>query len=359
MDGVIATGMAKDPDNRYATTVELADAAHDAITTPLAPPSEPTLLDDAAPTTPATEPATEPAPVPTAPPTIAAQDQTPPPDNVHASGLTRQRPPLEVPTHRPELSAELPPTSPSWPWWRRKAVLISAAFIVTVVATVLVVTLASTGNHPASQTSQTSQSALPDAATLLKQSAQTMRDVKSAHVELTVQGKIEHPPIKMLSGDLTNVPAVAAKGHTKVTMGGDEVDADFVELDGTLYAALDPNTWNNFGPASNLYDMSLILNPDTGLANILSNFADPKASSRETINGVQTVKITGQVSADTVNKIFPQIATTGNVPSTVWIQENGNHDLVQIRLEPSSGNSLQMTLSKWNEPVSVEKPPGV
>src|SRR6201998_1471809 len=50
IDAVIATGMAKDPDNRYATTVELADAAHDAITTPLAPPSEPTpaatLLDE-------------------------------------------------------------------------------------------------------------------------------------------------------------------------------------------------------------------------------------------------------------------------------------------------------------------------
>ncbi|MFZ0904992.1 MAG: serine/threonine-protein kinase, partial [Mycobacterium sp.] len=45
VDQVIATGMAKEPDQRYATTVELADAAHDAITTPLAPPSEPTLLD--------------------------------------------------------------------------------------------------------------------------------------------------------------------------------------------------------------------------------------------------------------------------------------------------------------------------
>jgi len=200
---------------------------------------------------------------------------------------------------------------------------------------------------------------LPDAATLLKQSAQAMRDVKSAHLELTVQGKIERLPLKTLSGDLTNVPAVAAKGHTKVTMGGDDVDADFVVLDGTLYGALDPNTWNNFGPASNLYDVSLILNPDTGLANILSNFADPKATGRETINGVQTVKITGQVSADTVNKVAPKIATTGNVSTTVWIEENGNHDLVQITLEPSSGNSLQMTLSKWNEPVSVEKPPGV
>ncbi|BCI92257.1 hypothetical protein NIIDMKKI_74630 [Mycobacterium kansasii] len=61
-DRVIATGMAKDPDNRYATTVELADAAHDAITEPIAPPTpnKPTL--------PGTEraplPPTEQAPLP-------------------------------------------------------------------------------------------------------------------------------------------------------------------------------------------------------------------------------------------------------------------------------------------------------
>jgi lipoprotein LprG len=202
-------------------------------------------------------------------------------------------------------------------------------------------------------------STLPDAATLLKQSAQTTRDVKSAHLEITVQGKIEHLPIQTLSGDLTNVPAVAAKGQTKVNEGGDVIDAGFVVLDGTMYASLDSNSWINFGPASNVYDVSLILNPDTGLANVLSNITDPKAVGREPINGVQTVKITGQVSSDTVNKVAPKIAPSGNVPSTVWIREDGNHDLVQVMVEPSSGNSLQMTLSKWNEPVTVEKPPGV
>ena len=36
-DAVIAKGMAKNPDQRYATTVELADAARDAITVPLQP----------------------------------------------------------------------------------------------------------------------------------------------------------------------------------------------------------------------------------------------------------------------------------------------------------------------------------
>jgi hypothetical protein len=45
VDEVIATGKAKDPNQRYATTIELADAARDAITVPIPrpTPSPPTL----------------------------------------------------------------------------------------------------------------------------------------------------------------------------------------------------------------------------------------------------------------------------------------------------------------------------
>ena len=102
--------------------------------------------------------------------------------------------------------------------------------------------------------------------------------------------------------------------------------------------------------------MSAILNPDTGLANVLANFTEPKADGRETINGVDTVRVTGNVSADAVNKIAPQIAATGPVSGTAWIAEEGNHELMQAKLEPTPGNSVTMTMSDWGKPVTVTKP---
>lgn len=197
---------------------------------------------------------------------------------------------------------------------------------------------------------------LPDAATTLQQSAQTTKDLKSAHVEITVEGKIQGLPVKNLSGDLTNVPATAAQAKATITMGGSDLDADIVVVDGNLYAALTPNNWLDMGPAAEIYDPSTILSPTTGLANVLANFSDPKSEAAEKIDGTDTVKVTGQVSADAVNKIVPQVKATGPVAGTAWIEKDGDHNLVRARLEPSTGNAIQMTLSDRNKPVTVAKP---
>ncbi|MDT5168382.1 MAG: lipoprotein LprG [Mycobacterium sp.] len=205
--------------------------------------------------------------------------------------------------------------------------------------------------------SKQSGAPLPDAPTLLSKSNLTTRNVKSVHLVLSVNGKIKHLPVKTLTGDLTTTPDTAAQGNASITFSGSDIDAQFVVDNGTLYAALSPGQWESFGPASAIYDPSEILNPNTGLANVLTNISNPKSQSRETINGQSTIKITGTASADAVNGLAPQLKATQPAPTTVWIEENGDHQLVQVQLEQTPGNSVQMTLSNWNAPVQVTKPP--
>lgn len=205
--------------------------------------------------------------------------------------------------------------------------------------------------------SKQSGAPLPDATTLVKQSADATKNVKSAHIALSIQGKIPGLPIKTLNGDLTTAPATAASGNATITLGGSDIDANFVVVDGTLYATLTPNKWSDFGKASDIYDVSVLLSPQDGLGNALANLSDAKAEGRETIDGQSTIRVSGNVSADAVNKIVPQFNATQRVPSTVWIQESGDHQLVRANLEKSSGNSAQVTLSKWGEQVQVTKPP--
>jgi serine/threonine-protein kinase len=107
-DRVTEKGLAKDPDQRYATTVELANAAHDAITMPLAAPSKPTLHAEA----------TRRAPAPARPDDQMRPMQLPAPRAVRkrsaepAQPATPQRRPGRppVPQHRP---ADRPPPQPS------------------------------------------------------------------------------------------------------------------------------------------------------------------------------------------------------------------------------------------------------
>jgi lipoprotein LprG len=198
----------------------------------------------------------------------------------------------------------------------------------------------------------------PDPATLLSESSETTEAQTSAHLELLVEGEIAGLPVEFIEGELTQTPAVAAQGTLDMTYVGQQLKGvEFVVFDGDLWAAITSGgSLTNFGPASEVYDVATILDPDVGLANVLANFSDPSIDGQETIEGVDTVRITGNVAADAVNKISPQIGATDPVPGTVWISEDGDRELMQVRLEPSPGNSVTMTLSKWGEPVTVDDP---
>ena len=120
--------------------------------------------------------------------------------------------------------------------------------------------------------SQDSGTDLPDATTLLRESADTTKAQSSAHLKLAVQGQIAELPVESLEGDLTQKPAVAAKGTADIVFLGQKLQGvEFVVSDGDLYAAITAGgSLSNFGPAADIYDVAAILSPDNGLANVLA-----------------------------------------------------------------------------------------
>src|SRR6201993_1649042 len=118
IDPVIAKGMAKDPDNRYATTVELSDAARDAITVPTRIPhtaataldstqaaTGPTLLADRLPPPP--PPASEPMGQVPAELNLAATQHRPPDQPSGTEPRPADRPPPEIGKPPPRQPAKV------------------------------------------------------------------------------------------------------------------------------------------------------------------------------------------------------------------------------------------------------------
>lgn len=204
--------------------------------------------------------------------------------------------------------------------------------------------------------SDSADQASAEAPALLQQSAQSTKALTSAHLDILVTGKIQGLPIKTLSGELTNVPATAVSGNATITMKGVDVDIELVVIGGKLYASLSPGSWLDMGLALDIYDPSMILDPNIGLASMLNSFSDPTTQGTEKINDIETVKVTGELDPEAVNRLVPQIKATEPMPGTAWIERGGEHRLVQAMIDTGDGNSVQMTLSDWNKPVTVTKP---
>ncbi len=162
-DAVIAKGMAKNPDERYATTVELADAARDATTDPIPRPTAGAVPDDKPPQPPSSTVTSVPTQHP--PEQLAAYARELGSAATEHADWTNQ-PPTQLAPTGPALPPK--PARPTHPRVRRlsrtKLVLAAVALVVTVAAVaVLIVVERRSHSHRAiaSSTSTTTSTTTP------------------------------------------------------------------------------------------------------------------------------------------------------------------------------------------------------
>ncbi|HEU0088252.1 MAG TPA: LppX_LprAFG lipoprotein [Pseudonocardiaceae bacterium] len=213
--------------------------------------------------------------------------------------------------------------------------------------------LASCGAPPAPQAPQDAPPALPDGARLLADSAQAMRTVTTTRVGITVQGALPGLPIQAAEGQLTRQGS--AKGTATVDQLGQVVELDFVIIKDKLYVRGPTGGFQELPAATTgvVYDPSVILDPDRGIAAVLAGGAAATTEAREQVTGVDCYRVRASFSGRALGKLVPGLSqdSTGRM----WIATDGLR-LVQAHF-PTPTGGLTFQFSDFDAPVDIT-PPG-
>ena len=155
----------------------------------------------------------------------------------------------------------------------------------------------------------------------------------------TVTGKIKKLPITQLTGDLTNTPAVAASGKANITALGTEAGrrVDSSSSTATLYADASPRA---AGPTSVPPPTSTTSRRSSTRTRAWPTSWPTSPTRRPSRSRVDQRRRRGQDHRQghrgRRQRHRPADSqATGPVPGTAWIREDGDHELVQAKLEPT------------------------
>ncbi len=204
----------------------------------------------------------------------------------------------------------------------------------------------------------TSTTATPTAAALtaeevLSKSAAAMAGVTSTSFTIAVDGQLPAVTVQSAEGDLTS--AGDAKGTAKITQFGQLLEVEFVLVGGELYIKGLTGGFSKVPAAlaGSVYDPSAILNPDKGVAKVLSSVQNPTLTSSDGDAWV----VSGTVPSSVAGALVPGINSDVDGVFTIEMA-TGYLTAADLTLTGGDGNPATVTigLSNFNQPVSISPP---
>lgn len=201
---------------------------------------------------------------------------------------------------------------------------------------------------------ETPQGSLPDGSALLKEAATATAEIGSTHFTLRVDGTIPGLAVQSLDGDLTKDGE--AKGSGTLTQAGQLVEVEFVLTGDTLYLKGPTGGYQRIPAAlsSSLYDPAAVLDPERGVAKLLSSTRNPTTEAAEDVGGTRTYKVTGAVGKDVLASLLPGVPSGADM--TYWLRADGRHLPVKATAAFADGATAEVTLSDVDKPVTVTPP---
>ncbi|HKR48939.1 MAG TPA: LppX_LprAFG lipoprotein [Pseudonocardiaceae bacterium] len=195
---------------------------------------------------------------------------------------------------------------------------------------------------------------LPDGTRLLADSATAMRTVTSTRFAIDIQGNVSEIRLRSAEGQLTREGS--AKGTANINQGTQVVELGFVILGETLY--LRPPT----GPVQKLplslagavYDPSVILNPDRGIAAVLASGKGATTEAREQVGGVDSYRLRVDFPAQPLSTLVP--GPPKDKTGQIWVAAEGFR-LVQAQFPAADPDGkIIVRFSEYDVPVEITAP---
>jgi lipoprotein LprG len=222
----------------------------------------------------------------------------------------------------------------------------------------LVLPIVLTGCTKKKSNTNTPAGDLPAGDSLLKDSAAAMRDIKTAQFLITADGAVAGIPLKRAEGTLTKEGS--AKGKAQIDQSGAVVELDFVIVGDKIYLKGPTGGYQTLplALAASVYDPSAILNPDKGIAKVLSTATDAKTEGPETVDGKPTWRVAANMAAADLVTIVPGVS--GSIPAKLWIS-TADKRLVKAaftmpNVGDTKGGTVTVTFKEFDAPVTISAP---
>jgi lipoprotein LprG len=199
---------------------------------------------------------------------------------------------------------------------------------------------------------------LPAGDQLLKDSAAAMHDIKTAHFLITADGAVAGLNLRRAEGTLTREGS--AKGTAQIDQSGQNVEIEFVIVGDKIYLKGPTGGYQALplALAATVYDPSAILNPDKGIAKVLSTATNAKTEASEEVDGQPTYRVAATMNPTDLVTVVPGVSTP--VPGKLWISTTDKKLLKATFTLPNSGEAkggtVTVSFSNFDAPAAISAP---